>query len=294
MARTVFNHGAYYAQWAFRNSDGYPMGVQTAPDSVGNDVEMHAYLIRNMRNFTPPTVTFGEVSERGGQKIRGKFKTPATEISNATFELSSDDPVLRTYSNGTSIDSGSPAGWKQYGMNANIAVFPAAFMVFSTRTMIIDDVAQTTTYGWKHYICPNAQLELQQSNITQEDGDTPNPITGTVTLNKAFRALTGELFSATDMNLTEDNDYFYVIETLNPIAITSYTATGSANPETFTLAYLPLTTQATTSDKLLTEEGVTDAITALSISTGILTTATAGAAGNIYVIVYETDYVPSP
>lgn len=93
------------------------------------------------------------------------------------------------------------------------------------------------------------------------------------------------------MAVEDDNDLFYTILTTNPIGITSYTATGSANPETFITGYRPLTSQATTSDKILTEAGVTDTITALSATTGVLTTPTSSVAGNIYVLVYETAYV---
>lgn len=244
MARTVFNHGAYYVQWAFRSSAGYPMGILTSPDSPTPGADTDAYLMRNITSWTPPQVTYGKVTEKGGQKIRGQFIAPVTEIGTASFEMSSDDPVLKAYSNGSSIDSSTISGFKQYAPNINRTTFPAAFMVFSTRTMIIDDVALTTTYGWKHYVCPNAQLELQEAQISQADGENPNPVTGTVTLNKSYRGLYGMLFSAMGMNITENNEYFYVIETTNPIAISTYISNAS-NPETWTTAFLPLTTHAT-------------------------------------------------
>lgn len=294
MSRTVFNHGAYYVLWAFRDSNGYAKGILTDPENTAAGTATDAYLMRNVVSFTPPAVTYGEVTERGGQRIRGKFKTPVTEIGTAAIELSSDDPVLRTYANGSSIDSTMVTGWKQYAPNINLATFPAAFMIISTRTMIIDDVAQTQTYGWKHYVCPNAQLELQQSQVSQTDGENPNPITGTITLNKSYRALTGHLFSATAMNITEDNEYYYVIETNYPIALSTYIANGD-NPETWTANYLPRTSHATTTDKKLTENGVNDTLTGFSVTTGVVTTAT-GVALAIYELLYEvpTDYPLSP
>ncbi len=281
-----FQYGAYYLQIAFRDSNGYPKGQQTSPDSVANDTTMHAYLMKNIISFTPPTPTRELATDRGGQKIRAQADMGVSDFGVATLELSEFDDVFHSYITASSIDTGTPTGWRQAGVNVNNVDIPAMFVIATAQVQSISGTSITKKY--RHWILPNAQIRAATPNVSQGSGVNPNPLSYEIVPNVSYRTLTGELFSATAMAVEDDNDLFYTILTSNPIGITSYTA-NAANPETFTLGYRPLTTQATTSDKVLTQNGVADTIVSLSTTTGVLTTAT-GTAGDIYTIVYETSY----
>lgn len=287
-----FQFGAYYVQIAFRDSNGYPKGVQTDPNNVAVNTTMPMYLMKNIISFTPPTPTRELATDRGGQKIRAQADMGVSEFGLATLELSEYDDVFHSYITGSAVDTGSPSGWRQSAANVNQPTIPAMFLVASAQVESIS--GSNITNKWRHWILPNCQIRAAFPNVSQGAGVNPNPLSYEVVPNVSYRTLTGELFSITDMDVVDDNDLFYSIQTNYPIAVVSYTGTGVASPETFTTAYLPRTNQATTSDKILTEQGVTDTITALSATTGILTTPTAGAAGNIYVLAHETNYTPSP
>jgi hypothetical protein len=173
------------------------------------------------------------------------------------------------------------------GVNVNNADIPSWFVVVTAKVESTTGSSNSSKY--RHWVMPNAQIRPGLPGVSQGAGTNPNPLSYTIIPNVSTRTLTGELFSATDMSVENDTDLLYTILSNYPIGITSYTA-NAANPETFTLGYRPRTTQATTSDKLLTQNGVADTISTLSTSTGVLTTPT-GVAGDIYVCVYETQYI---
>jgi hypothetical protein len=279
----------YYLQIAVRDSNGYPKGTQSSPNSVANDVTMHAYMMDNIIDFTPAQPTFSTFTERGGQKILSQASMGISELGVANMTLSSFDDVFHALITNSAVDVGSPTGWRQSGFNANDTAPLSFFAIFSMKAN--SRSGSTLTTKWNHWIYPNCQIRPAAPAGSQNDGTNPNPLSYELVPSLSSRHLTGELFSATDMSLEDNSDFFTRIQTNNRITFTSYTATGSANPETFTTAYKPLTTHATTSDKILTEAGVSDTITAFSVTTGVLTTATAGAAGNVYVVVFETDFV---
>lgn len=286
-------YGMYVVQIATRDSNGYPKGTQTVPNTVANDTTMTPMVLDTGISFTPPSPTYSTFTERGGQKILSQASMGVSELGTATLEVSAFDDAVHALVSGTTVDTGTPTGFRQSAFNAN-QVTPLSFIVMlSSRAN--SRSGSTITSKWNHWILPNCQIRPAVPSATQNDGVNPNTVTYSIVPNVSTRAaVTGELFSITAMAVTDNSDSFYRIQTANPLTFMSYTGTGSANPETWTPAYLPLTSHATTSDKVLTENGVSDAITAFSITTGVLTTATAGAAGNIYTLAYETNFVPSP
>lgn len=282
--------GMYYVQIAVRDSNGYAKGTQTSPDSVANNTTMNPLVLDTGISFTPPTPTFATFVERGGQQILSQASMGVSELGTATLELTAFNDVLHALITSSVVDAGTPTGWRQVGFNVN-NVAPRDFIVMLTMRGNSRS-GSTLSSKWEHWIMPNCQIRPAIPSGSQNDGTNPNPVSYSIVPNTSSRAaITGELFSATAMALTGNADSFYHIESSNRITWTSYTATGSANPETFTTAYKPLTSEATTTDKVLTEQGVSDTITAFSTSTGVVTTATAGAAGNIYQLAFETDFI---
>lgn len=280
-------YGMFYIQVAVRDSNGYPKGVQTSPDSVAANTTMNPIVLDNVANFTPPQPTYETFTERGGQKILSQASMGVSDFGAAQMVLTSYDDVFHALITNTAVDVGTPTGWRQSAMNVNDTAPLSFFVVASMKAQSRSGSSITTK--WTHWIMPNCQIRPAYPEGKQDGGVNPNPLTYQIVPNVSNRTLTGELFSATDMSVEDDRDLFYRIQTANRITFTSYTA-NAANPETFTTPYKPLTSQATTSDKILTEQGVADTIVSFSTSTGVLTTAQT-TSGFLFVVVYETDFV---
>jgi len=288
-------YGMYVVQIATRNSSGYPTGTQTSPNTVAADTKMTPMVLDTGISFTPPAPTYSTFTERGGQQILSQASMGVSEFGTATLELTAFNDAFHALITSSVVDTGTPTGWRQVGVNIN-NIAPLDFVVMlSMKVQARASIGGAISTKWSHWIMPNCQIRPAMPAGSQNDGVNPNPLSYEIVPNTSNRAaITGELFSATAMALTGNSDSVYRIESDNRIHFMSYTGTGSANPETWTPAYLPLTSHATTSDKQLTEIGVADAITAFSITTGVLTTATASVANNMYVLAYETAFVASP
>lgn len=279
-----FIHSVSYIQVAFRDSNGYPIGQETSPDSVAQDTTTHAYLLKNVVEFTPPEPSFARATDRGGMKIRAQVDMGVTDFGEASFQLSEFDDVFHAYITGSTVDSTSVSGWRQVGSNINKVAPPAFFVIISTQAY---DVTNDTS-KWSHWIMPNAQIRPTIPSATQGDGENPNPVNYTVTPNTSSRALTGELFSGMSLTLEDDKDLIYRMQTSLPIGITTYVEAGTPDGQ-FVLGYRPASDESTTTDKYATDEGSSTTISSCNTTTGAVTVTTADA-GDRIVMVYETNY----
>ena len=280
-----FLYGMYYMQWCFRDSEGYPMGTQTDPDNVSVGTTTHSYLLSNPIEYTAPTPTFARAIDRGGQTIRAQKDMGVTDFGEGSFALSELDDTLWAYWTGGSVDTTTVTGWRQLGMNVNQVTVPPGFIVISTKAFDYDASADV----WNHWVYPNAQIRITPPGASQSDGENPNPWNLTLIPNTSNRTLTGHLFSATGMNVQQDTDIGYRIQTTKPIAITTYVV-DAVPTQTFTVGYRPSTALVDDTDKVFTQDGVTDSFTSISATTGVAT-GSGLAAGEKVVVVYETDYV---
>lgn len=289
MARTAFAHGMYYIQFAFRDSEGYPMGSDNTPDVVSAGDTTNMYLLRNCTEYVAPNPTYLQAIEQGGQEWRGTYSLGVSNVGNGSFSLSSEDDTLNAFFNNSAVDTTTITGMRISGANVNNKTLPNMYVIISQQVGIMDDASvDDNPVKWKHWVLNNVQIEKQNANANQNGDVNPNPITYNLIPRKSYRTILGKLYSAMNMNIVENNDYYMVIESSNPITVTTSIA-AAANPETFTTAYLPLTTHATTSDKLLTVEGDADTLTGFSITTGVATTATE-TSGDKMVLLFETDF----
>jgi hypothetical protein len=281
-----FLYGAYYVQIARRDSDGYPMGVLSTPDSPVNGSVYSAYLMRNIRNFTQPQPSVEYVIDQGGQKIRAKKFLGITDFGEATIEFSERDDVFHSLITGTSVVTDYPANWRQTARNINIETPPSWFMIGSVQSQQINDITGVIEDKWFHHIFLNVQFFAQEAGASQSGGNTPNPLVYNMVVNRAFRGITGKTLEDAGFNVVGNSDTYTTIESDHPIALDTYIEAGSPDG-TFTAKYLPLT-NATSGDKGLTKEGTQVAISSASITTGAIA-ASAGSAGDRFVYIQEAD-----
>lgn len=281
-----FLYGAYYVQIARRDSEGYPMGTEAAPDAVTNGTNADAYLMRNIRSVGQPQPNVEYVIDRGGQEIRTKKYLGITDFGETQIEFSERDDVFHALITATNVVTDYPSGWRQTTRNVNIKTPPTWFVIVSVQSEVIDDTNSTITPRWFHHVFPNVQFFAQEAGVSQNGGDTPNPLIYNMVVNRSYRSVTGKLMEDMGFNVVSNSDIYTTIESANPIALTTYVEKGSPDGA-FKSGYLPLTA-ATTGDKGLTKEGVQVAITSASITTGDIVAA-AGSAGDKFVFIYEAD-----
>lgn len=279
-----FLYGMYYLQWCFRDSNGYPMGTVTDPDNVADGTTTHSYLLSNPVEYTAPSPSFGRAIDRGGQTVRAQVDMGVTDFGEGSFSLSELDDTIWAYWNGSSVDSATVSGWRQVAMNVNNITAPPGFIIISTKAYDYENSANV----WSHWIYPNAQIRVTLPSASQSDGENPNPWELTLIPNTSNRTLTGHLFSATGMNVTQNTDIGYRVQTAKQIAITTYVV-DAVPTQTFSLGYRPSSSLVDNSDKVITQNGVTDSVTSVNTTTGVVTGSGLLQSEKI-VAVYETEY----
>jgi hypothetical protein len=150
-----------------------------------------------------------------------------------------------------------------------------------------------TAAGTNEYatiVYPNVQIARAIPGASTEGGDNPGALTYTVTPTASTRAVTGDLYSATGLGLTDDKDIVTVYRYTYPFCVTTFVDDNSTG--SFTLGYLPTSSDATGAASLrLTDEGVTMTVTSVSTSTGVVTQSASSDAGDKIVAFYPTSFL---
>lgn len=271
----------YYIQVIPRDNDGFPV-----TEGAANGTTLNATLIQSPVAFTHPQPTFELVTNRGGQKIRAQADLGVSDFGEGSFELTEFSDIFHALITGGAVDSASVTGWRQTGFNVNKVTKPRFKLIASMKTLEVNETTQSVADKWIHHIYPNVQIRPVLPAGSQNGGVNPNTLTYTFVPTNDTRSITGELFSGMGMSLEENKDLSYVMVTSNPITVTSYVEAGTP-AGTFTTAYLPVTSHATTTDKFLTDEGTSVSITGFSVTTGVISF-TALDAGDRAVVTFET------
>jgi hypothetical protein len=268
--KNEFLYGHYYAQFAKRNSSGFPVGQVADPETLADGIVFPALVLRNPTEFVPPAPTFTNVVDQGGQKIRSQALVGMESPGTATFTPSELNDIFTTMINNTTIDSTTVTGWDQIAENFNNTNFPAMFAMFTTRLQELDDDADTIVDKFKTWVIANAQISnTQNPTATQAGGTNPQLPQYTLTPRPSKTRLTGDTFKAAGMNVEDDKDYIYSIRSSN--ALTQATYTVKAIPDgSFTLPFLPLTDETVVTDKLFYNATTGAAIvpTTVTVATG--------------------------
>jgi hypothetical protein len=180
------NVGAYHAQIAFRDSNGYPQGVNTTPDTLTPDTTNNMYYIQGLMDFTPEVPSTGSQTNFGGNSIISKTAVGVTDLGNATFQLSQFDETLDAYLRKTSVDVATIDGWAISPDNVGQTDIPRFVFIASARfTNSVDGSDE-----WMNYVYPNCQITTsQEAAMSQVDGDVtnPNPLQYTLTPSRSTR-----------------------------------------------------------------------------------------------------------
>lgn len=277
--------GFYHAQIAFRDSNGYPMGTQTDPDTVSNGTTTHAYKLTGPVETGTLSTTRESAAFRGGQKLLGRKDLGLSDVGSFDITLSAFDEQFHAYITRTAIDTSVATSNSLTTAGVNEADPPQMFLIL---TLGFQTTAGVNKYI--SYIYNNVQIaQANANNATQGGGENPNPLVYTVTPSVSDRTIFGLPYSSTTLSVVDNTDYYTRYVTTKPIAVTTYVALGSATE--FTLGYRPYYSEHAGARNVWTKNGV-DAdgdVSGLSTTTGVATISSA-TAGHIYVATYETEF----
>lgn len=277
--------GAYYMQIAFRNSDGLPMGTQTAPNSVVNGTTTHAYKVKGFVEVTAPGVSYSVANRRAGQKLLGKKQLGLSELGTFDITLSDYDEQFRAYVTGGTVDTTTAS--------ANTITAPNSYLSVKPQFVLVLTLGFQNDSGTDEYInifYPNVTFSDAFPSGNQGDGDNPNALTYTVTPSASSNTGFGFTFANSALAVQDNSDIQTVVRAAKPIALTTYVDDGSAT--SFTVGYKPTSSAVDGSTNMFTVDGAdgSDDVSAFSTTTGA-TTHTAQTAGDVWVAAYYTDFV---
>lgn len=278
--------GFFDAQISFRNTNGYPMGQDTTPNSVSNGAVAHAYKITGPVAATAPSPTREIATFRGGMVTLGQRGLGTSDFGTFDFTTSAYDEVLEAFISGATNDA------TNFG-TANIASAP------NTNNASLPQFHLCLSSGWQdasgtnkymHWFYPNVQIYPALISANQDGGVNPGAVTYTVVPSSSTRTTAGYLFSATGMAITDNADVVWRLRTDNRISWTTYIDDGSAT--SFVVGYRPTNSENAGAVNVFTKQGVTNHanVAAFSTTTGA-TTHTAGTAADVWVVIYETAFV---
>lgn len=277
-------------QIMFRDSNGYPQGIDSTPNVISTPATSSAYLVPGLIDITPNTPVYPKVNNQGGGEIINVTPTPSKDYGKPAFTLSQRDETLEAFVSASTLDLATNTARAQRGDNVNRTVFPTFMVVMGIFVTLEngDDV-------WDHYIYPKATIvKTAEATAGQITGDVtnPNPLTYELDLSLSSRDIDGMLFSGKGMLLTGNKDARLFHRAASRLAYTTYNADGVAT--SFILGFRPISTDATGSaENNIALNGTQTAVTSVTLATGVvdLTAPGAGSDGDIITTEYETDFI---
>lgn len=276
--------GFYHAQIAFRNASGYPMGSDSTPDDVTNGETKHAYKLTGPVSVTAPQVTRELATFRGGQVILGQRAMGVSDFGSFELTLSAYDEQFNAYVSGSTVDTTTITEWAQSAPNSMNAALPQLILLLTAGFQDKDGANKYITY-----VYPNVQIAPVVPGASQDGGENPGALTYTVTPSASTRAVDGRLFSALNLNAAEKKEIVYAIRSDRPLSVTTHIQAAATS---FVLGYRPTSSSTSGDRNSVTRNGANalSSVTSINTTTGAVVF-TGGSAGDIWVALYETDFV---
>jgi len=271
-----------------RNPEGYPVGMIADADNIANNTIMSAHSIPSLRTLTHPQKTVASAFDKGDNKVRGKMYIGVDDNGEGSFEVGVEDEVFDASNQRTPVDVNIASDMAVIADNNSEVETPPWMLMGATRKLMDDG-----TYWFDNDIYLNVLINKStKPGIKQDGGESPNPTIYGFVPTEADRLITGHLFEDTDLTVLENTDTFIKIRSKYPLSVTAFKGNGSATA--VQLPYLPFYSGATgAAQNIVTKNGATIAVTSISTTTGIVTLAAAGSAGDMFIIVYQTRFRPA-
>lgn len=277
--------------------EGYAAGNVADPDNVSSASEIvtsGALYVPYIIDFDSPQPTYSELSERSGQRVRMKVQTGVSDISSFTTNSSRFIDELTDLSHDVGTNTTFWSGATIGGAELSPTIFNNLGLVLFQQIYVPTGAGVESQYA--AYIYPSTQIVQGQPGGSQAEGENPNPIPWTITPSSGSVFPTG-----TDLadisNVGYESGQTLMVKIVRPEKFHIQTAwlSGDVGDVTFKLDYLPTSSDATSGgDNLVTINGVVSAVTSVNTTTGVVTLSSPGTEGDIVVVMYPTNFVPSP
>jgi len=280
-----FIAGGFHAQIAMRNSAGYPMGDDPTPNTVANGDIKHAYKIKGFVSVDAPAITRETAVRRAGQKVLGTKQLGTSNIAPFNLTLSDFDQTFHNLVSGATADTTLATNMLVTSFNSQKATLPQCILIINAGFQ--DDNGLDC---FENIFYHNVTISPTVPTVSQSGGENPNALVYTVTPTTSLRAGWGSLFTATTLALEENADIVSFIRSADPLALTTYIDDGVDT--SIPVGYRPTSSDHAGADNIFLKNGVTShaQVSGFSTTTGA-TTHTAGTAGDIWTICYQTQFI---
>ncbi len=277
--------GAYQAFIHMRDSNGYPMGQLATPDAPVDGTVYPGYNIAGFDGWVPPVPGTSQATRRARQQILGQRLLGISSLGTGTLSISDWDETFRQLIGASVVDVATHTEHAMSSSNSQNFDIPQLLL-----TVIggFQNDGGTNKFLSKTYV--NVQIAKVDTPVNQSDGDNPNAVQYVVTPSTSLRMPTGMLYSASGLAVQDNKDIDWSDHNSSNKGIAIDTYIDDASAPTFILTYKPVSTDATNVTNIVTKNGVSTNPTSIVTSTGVVTI-TPGSSGDIWVVVYPTDYV---
>lgn len=273
------------SQYAHLNSNGYPMGTDTSPDSVSNGADTGSYIYNKNISLAGFNKSYETVEFKGGGKVWAKHTIGTGSIGNMALSLSGEDDTLQSYWNNSPVDTTTKTNNRGFSPNHGQSEYPNFMSGHHSRYH--DENGDTQ---WRNHFVLNHTVQ-QPTGAQQSDsgGTNPNPLGFEFVPTRHNRLPWGQLFSANaNISVADDRAYEYIIKSNYLYLVHTYIDDGSSTSDAFQLTYKPAST--TIGDFYVYNNGVDDSSNVAVAADGQVSLTSANTAGNIMVILYPAQF----
>lgn len=272
-----------------RDSAGRCVG-QMDPDSLTPGTTSHAFRGYGPITATLPDVTFTSIDFRGGGSWEGTADGGLESVGEGEITLSQMDGALEAFVQGGLVDTTSLVNTSIWASNSRN---PTPRDVGLMLIMKVQDrsvaVGQTRYF---HVLYPSVQMRTKITNLTQEGGLNPSPMTLTFKPQAATVFPVGIAFGA-NQGWYENSEFSYRHSSQYPFALTTFVQNNSDT--TYTTLYKPVYETVTDgkTNNWYTVNGAATAPTSHAAASGLVTLAAAGTSGHLAIAMYQHNWIPS-
>lgn len=248
----------------------------------------HALKVEGGMTATLPGATFGAFEFRGAGTYEGRVDGGLESFSEGTIELSQCDINLAILLSGGKADTTTITGGTIIWSNNNMNPSPRDVGIMLIRR--IKDQVGAGAISYATTLFPRVQVRMVQGNFSQDTGMNTSPVTLTIQPSAARNFPWGEAFG-TNQDWHNNQSIEFNINSDFPWAATSFIADGTDT--TYVLGYRPKfdTTTDGRGGAIYAINGIPTAPTSVNTTTGVVTLAAAGTAGDRHVAFYQTEYL---
>ena len=286
MANSGMIAGLYTMLVATRDSNGYPVGTNTTPDTKTTNTVYSPLRVRFPVTVGGPQPTLEVATRRGGMAVRGKRYLGVSDYGTFDITLDGYDQDFHALVSGTAVDTTTVANWVTTAYNSNLATPPQLCALFT--------MGFTTDGGLTRFLnvfYNNVTIAPKVPTSSQDGGANPNPLAYTVTPDVSSRRMDGRLYSVlTNQTVRDNTDMMWMVESTNEFMFSTYIGNGTIT--NFTLPYKPTSSLATGADtNSITLNGTTQAAATVATATGVVTFSAAPANNAVVVFVGPTNFL---